>query len=81
MECNRAFTETAASVHRAAEQGNARTQVTLDELYEFGDGYGRDMAAAVDWYRKAGEPGSFKSQGGKGMRLAPTRDRTSLDFS
>ena len=79
MECNRAFTETNASVYKAAEQGNARAQATLNELYELDDGFGRDVAVAVGWYRKAGEPSNLKSQRGKDMRSASTEDRMSLE--
>ena len=47
--------------HKAAEQGNARAHARLDELYGLGCGVDRDVAAAVGWYREAGEQGNFKS--------------------
>ena len=35
---------------KAPEQGNARAQATLGELYELGDGVSKDTATAIGWY-------------------------------
>ena len=41
----------------AAEQGDAKAQFGLAQLYEYGLGVERDEAAALEWYRKAAEQG------------------------
>ncbi len=38
---------------KAAQQGNSRAQVNLGYLYEKGLGVKKDMATALNWYRKA----------------------------
>jgi TPR repeat protein len=46
----------------AAEEGSARAQNTLGEMYARGTRLTRDPAQAVDWYRKAAEQGYADAQ-------------------
>lgn len=40
-----------------AEQGNEDAQYALGMLYENGQGSEKDVASAIEWYRKASERG------------------------
>ena len=48
---------------RIAEQGNAKAQYNLGKRYEDGDGFPRDYAKAVKWYRKSAEQDNAQAQG------------------
>ena len=45
-----------------AEQGNANAQFSLGNLYQFGDGVGRDHQVAAQWYERAAIQGVAKAQ-------------------
>jgi TPR repeat protein len=51
----------------AAEQGLARTQIVLADIYQNGKGVPRDDAAAVSWLRKAAEQGAAEAQNKLGI--------------
>ena len=53
---------TFADVARRAEQGNAKAQFTLGEMYETGDGVLQDGGAAAKWYRLAAAQGNVRAQ-------------------
>ena len=55
---------------RCAEQGDARAQYNLGELYANGDGVPEDDAEAVRWYRLAAEQGSAIVQTNLGLMYA-----------
>ena len=52
------FETTYAELRPIAEGGDARAQILLGILYEYGSGVPRDDAEAVRWYRLAAEQGS-----------------------
>ncbi len=54
--------ETVKWYRKAAEQGLAKAQYELGDMYEHGRGVPQDNAEAVKWYRKAAEQGLAKSQ-------------------
>ena len=45
-----------------ADQGNARAQTRLANMYAAGRGIARDDAAAASWYRKAADQGDSEAQ-------------------
>jgi uncharacterized protein len=45
-----------------AEQGNAVAQLTLGQMYDFGEGVPQDYEQAVAWYRKAADQGNGGAQ-------------------
>ncbi len=45
-------------MQKAAEQGHSGAQQLLAELYEKGEGVGKDLEKALMWYRKAAEQGN-----------------------
>jgi TPR repeat protein len=45
-------------IRDAANQGDARAQFNLGEMYRQGQGVGADPAAAAGWYRKAADQGN-----------------------
>ncbi len=47
---------------RLAEQGEAKAQFNLGNMYENGQGVPRDKARAVKWWRKAAEQGHAEAQ-------------------
>jgi serine/threonine protein kinase len=49
-------------VRGLAEQGNARAQTKLANIYAAGRGLARDDAAAASWYRKAADQGDSEAQ-------------------
>ena len=53
-------------LRKAAEQGDARAQLKLGQMYQFGDypGITADQAEAEKWYRKAAE--QFRKRGEEG---------------
>ena len=51
-----------AKCKRRAERGDAQAQFLLGECYADGFGVEKDMAKAVDWYRKAAEQGFADAQ-------------------
>jgi len=53
---------TPAEVARRAEEGNAKAQFTLAEMYANGDGVLEDSAEAAKWYRKAAEQSYPRAQ-------------------
>src|SRR5579864_3158023 len=52
-EVSRDAAEAVGSIRKAAEQGNARAQAELGNIYKDGKGAARDDAVAAAWYRKA----------------------------
>jgi hypothetical protein len=53
----------AASWYRkAADQGDAHSQLNLGLMYDKGQGVPQDHAAAVSWYRKAADQGDASAQ-------------------
>ena len=42
---------------KSAEQGDSAGQYFVGRAYERGEGVGRDMNAAVNWYRKSAAQG------------------------
>ena len=54
---------------RAAEQGDAQTQISLGVMYATGRGVQRDDAEAVRWFRRAAEQGNAKAQNNVGVML------------
>ncbi len=46
---------------KAAEQGHARAQLQLGEIYENGRGVIQDYKAAIEWYRQAAEQGEAEA--------------------
>ena len=51
-----------------AERGDAAAQVQLGDAYDTGTGVKRDVAEAINWYRKAAQQGNAEGQyslGGK----------------
>jgi S1-C subfamily serine protease len=54
--------EGAASLLKAAEQGDASAQLNLGVLYSEGHGVARDDAQAAEWIRKAAEQGDSEAQ-------------------
>ena len=51
-----------AACRRLAEQGDARAQLELGDLYSTGCGVPLDYAEAVKWFREAAEQGEVKAQ-------------------
>jgi hypothetical protein len=49
-------------VRGLADQGNARAQTKLANMYAAGRGIARDDAAAASWYRKAADQGDSEAQ-------------------
>ncbi len=47
---------------RGAEQGNAKAQFNLGQMYSKGEGVPQDDAEAVRWYRRGAEQGNAKAQ-------------------
>jgi uncharacterized protein len=45
-----------------ADQGNAKSQLTLGIMYEFGMGAPQDYVEAIKWFRKAADQGSAQAQ-------------------
>jgi len=45
-----------------AEQGNARSQITIGLMYKDGEGVPQDYAEARKWFRKAAEQGFAEAQ-------------------
>lgn len=70
---------TPAEVTRRAEQGNAKAQFTLGEMYANGDGVIADSAEAVRWYRLAADQQYTRAEAalgymymvGRGVRKDP----------
>ncbi|HHV6563032.1 TPA: tetratricopeptide repeat protein, partial [Haemophilus influenzae] len=52
---------------QAAEQGNAKAQFNLGNMYADGRGVKQDNFEAVKWYRKAAEQGYAEAQGSLGV--------------
>lgn len=53
--------------HSAAQQGDAKAQYNLGQIYRNGLGIPRDNAEAVKWYRLAAQQGHAKAQNNLGM--------------
>ena len=51
-----------AETKASAEQGDAKAQYYLGDMYEYGEGVPEDDAVAVKWYTKAAEQGHAKAQ-------------------
>lgn len=51
-----------------AEKGNAKAQVTLGTMYDFGHGVEKDVLTAVDWYEKAAAQGNSLVQHDLGVK-------------
>jgi len=49
-------------LEKAAEQGYAKAQDKLGEMYQFGNGVAQDYEEAIKWYRKAAEQGDKLGQ-------------------
>jgi len=56
-----------AEESRLANQGDAKAQTFLGEMYEFGKGMPQDYAEAVKWFRKAADQGNAKGQNDLGV--------------
>lgn len=54
--------ETYRKILEAAEQGDVASMNSLGECYELGTGVEKDVATAVEWYRKAAERGDARAQ-------------------
>jgi len=52
---------------KAAEQGDARAQFKLGEMYDNGEGVPQDYAEAMKWWRKAAEQGVPEAQHNLGV--------------
>jgi TPR repeat protein len=50
-----------------ADQGDARAQSNLGNMYEFGEGVPEDDREAVKWYRLAAEQGNYRAQHNLGI--------------
>lgn len=60
--------ESLDEIRLKAERGDATAQVQLGDAYDTGAGVKRDVAEAINWYRKAAEQGNAEGQyslGGK----------------
>ncbi|MBS4943952.1 MAG: sel1 repeat family protein [Neisseria mucosa] len=55
---------------QAAEQGNAKAQYNLGQMYRNGQGVRQDYAQAEQWYRKAAEQGIAQAQYNLGVMYA-----------
>ena len=51
-----------------AEQGNAKAQTNLGDMYRFGEGVPVNATEAVKWYRKAAEQGAALAQYNLGLK-------------
>jgi len=51
---------------KAAEQGHARAQLNIGNMYNQGKGVGQSDATAVKWWRKAAEQGHARAQSNLG---------------
>jgi TPR repeat protein len=58
----RSYAEAIAIWRPLAEQGDARAQVALGEMYQWAYGVPQDDAEAVRWYRRAAEQGRVDAQ-------------------
>ncbi len=56
------YTTTLREWRPLAEQGNAKAQYSLAQLYRQGEGVRRDYVEAMKWYSKAAEQGYAKAQ-------------------
>ncbi len=50
-----------------AELGDAEAQYNIGVMFDEGAGVSQDLAAAADWYRRAGEQGFLDAQTNLGM--------------
>lgn len=57
-----AYVTACASFTSAAERGNARAAANLGAMYEHGIACPRDVATAIDWYRRAAATGVADAQ-------------------
>ena len=55
-------TSAEACLRQLADSGNREAQLWLAGCYEYGVGAAKDLALAMDWYRKAAEQGSIPAQ-------------------
>jgi uncharacterized protein len=51
-----------AALIKAAEQGDAKSQLALGSNFYYGKGVFQDFAEAMKWYRKAADQGEAKAQ-------------------
>jgi len=58
------------SLRKAADQGDAKAQITLGAMYGMGQGVPRDYAKAAEFLRKAADQGEPQAQGFLGMMYA-----------
>jgi serine/threonine protein kinase len=58
----------------AAEQGHAKAQFFLGEMYEHGTGVTKDVPKAVEWYHKAAEQGNADAQYTLGTKYRNGKD-------
>ena len=56
------YTEAALWIRKSADQGNARAQYGLGNLYDTGKGVKQSHSEAAKWYLKAAEQGHATSQ-------------------
>jgi hypothetical protein len=52
---------------KAADQGDAKSQVALGILYSNGDGVPRDYGQALVWFRKAADQGDSEAEYNVGL--------------
>jgi TPR repeat protein len=59
---NKDYARAASSFRKAAEQGDAKAQVSLGSMYADGKGLARDYKQAVFWFQKATAQGDSSAQ-------------------
>jgi TPR repeat protein len=67
---NNAVSDDIATLHKAAEQGNAQAQNNLGFMYYQGTGIAKDDTQVAMWVRKAAEQGDAEAQSNLGMAYA-----------
>jgi len=67
------------AIRSAAEQGDAKAQFTLGEMYDQGRGVEQDYAEAAKWYQKSAKQGNADAQYSLGWMYAVGRGVTRDD--
>src|SRR5205823_6240780 len=62
---------------KSADQGNAKGQYNLADMYEYGKGVTKDLAQALSWYQKSAAQGDDKAQAALKRLDVPSQLRTS----
>lgn len=74
---------------KVAENGNAKAQFYLGEMYEYGTGVKQNYAKALEWYKKAADNGNAEAQSylgemyfyGLGINATPSINIRKVEFS